>query len=126
MSLHDHVLALGLGSAAAGLLLIASPHQDADRAGHHLSLQAGPLALELGGPALVRLGAHADCLSQGCPLLGLSFETSAAPQRTPGEARRVQTCETGTLQRSWFIAERADEGLGQERRVCETARPETA
>ena len=126
MSLYDHALALGLGSAAAAVLLFASPDHNAGEAGRRLSLQTGPLALELGGPARIRLGAQTDCLSQGCPFLSLSVEASGATQGAPGETRRVQTCETRTLQRSWFIAERADEGLGQQGRVCETTRPETA
>lgn len=126
MSLYDHVLALALGSAAAGLLLVASPGPDAVESGRRLNLQTGPLALEIGGPEHIRLGARTDCLRQGCPLMSLTFERSAPPQGAPGESRRVQTCETGALQRGWFIAERADEGFGEERRVCETASPETA
>lgn len=126
MSLHRHVLALGLGSAAAALLLLATPDHLAEDPEPRLTLTTGPLTLELGGPALVRLGTQTACFSQGCPVLDISFERSGALQRPPGEPRRVQTCETRTLERSWFIAERADEGFGEQGRVCETARPETA
>ena len=126
MSLYDHVLASSLGSAAAVLLLVTSSGHHSEETGRRLSLQAGPIALEIGGPALVRLGARTDCLSQGCPLLQASFERLPAPQGPPREARRVQTCETRGLERGWFIAKRADEGLGEQGRVCETASPETA
>lgn len=126
MSLHDHVLALGLGSAAAALLLLATPDHTAEDPGPRLTFTSGPLTLELGGPAFVRLGAQSDCVSQRCPVLDISFESSGALQRPPAETRRVQTCETRTLERSWFIAERADEGFGEQGRVCEASRPETA
>lgn len=125
MSLHRHVLALGLGSAAAALLLLATPDHAAEDPGARLNFTTGPLTLELGGSAFVRLGTQTECLSQGCPVLDLRFESSGALQRPPGEPRRVQTCETRTLERSWFIAERADQGLGEQGRMCKTARPET-
>ena len=87
MPVSDHVLALTLGSVAAGLLLLASPGQAGGAAGAHVQLQSGPLTLELGGPAYMRLGARADCLSRRCPLLNLSFEPSSPAQGAPGEAR---------------------------------------
>ena len=126
MSLHHHVLALGLGSAAAAILLLVTPdHATPDR-GPRLNLATGPLTLELGGASFVRLGAQTGCFSQGCPVFDIRYESSGPLQRSPDETRRVQTCETRALERGWFIAERADEGFGEQRRVCETARPETA
>ena len=125
MSLHHHVLALGLGSAAAALLLLVTPDHATHDRGSRLNLATGPLTLELGWPAFVRLGTQTDCFSQGCPVFDIRYERSGALQSSPDEPRRVQTCETRTLERSWFIAERADEGFGEQGRVCETARPET-
>ena len=40
----------------------------------------GPLALELGGPKRISLGARTDCLQQGCPILNVAIARSAAPQ----------------------------------------------
>jgi len=126
MSLSDHILALTLGSAAAGLLLLSSQGEAAHEPGARMQLQSGPLMLELGGPDWARLGTRSDCLRQSCPLLHIRYQRSAAPQGAPGETRRMQTCETGAFERSWFIAEHADEGLGEQGSVCEAARPETA
>ena len=126
MSVYDQALALALGSAAAGLLLTTSPGSTAGTPHAAVRLQTGPLALDLGGPGWARLASSSDCLSRGCPLLRVSLERSAAPEAAPEQSRGVKTCQTGPLDRGWFIAERADEGFGEERRVCEAARPETA
>jgi len=127
MSPSDHILALTLGSTAAALVLAFSSAQAGDpERGQHLEVQIGPLALNLGGQERISLGARTDCLRQGCPILNVAIARSAAPQTAPGESRRVKTCETGAFQRAWFIAERADEGFGEQGRVCKATGAETA
>jgi len=127
MSPSDHILALTLGSTAAALVLAFSSAQAGDpERGQHLEVQIEPLALNLGGQERISLGARTDCLRQGCPILNVAIARSAAPQTAPGESRRVKTCETGAFQRAWFIAERADEGFGEQGRVCKATGAETA
>ena len=126
MPMSDRVLALALGSAAAGVLLAISPLQGQSPGGHRLHVQTGPIALELGGATLVRLKARSDCLDQACPWLAMRYQRSTAPKGAPGESHRIETCQSARLERGWFIAERADEGLGEQGRVCEPASAETA
>lgn len=126
MPISDRVLALALGSAAASVLLAVSPLQEQGQSGHRLQIQSGPIALELGGATLVRLRARSDCLDRACPWLALSYQHSTASQGAPGESHRIETCQSARLERGWFIAERADEGLGEQGRVCKPASAETA
>lgn len=126
MSHYDRILALTVGSIAAGVLLVGGPAAEPRVRHHHLQLQTGPLTVKLGGPGLARIDTAPNCLEQACPMLALSLEASAPAQGAPRQSRRMQACQPGALHRGRLIAERADERLGEQGRMCEPARPEAA
>lgn len=126
MSHYDRILALTVGSIAAGVLVVGGPASDPVARHHHLQLQTGPLTVQLGGPGLARIDTAPNCLEQACPMLSLSLGTSAPAQGAPEQSRRMQACQPGALHRGGLIAERADESLGEQGRMCEPARPEAA
>lgn len=126
MSHYDRILALAVGSIAAGVLLVSGPVAEQRSRHPSLQLQTGPLTVQLGGPRLARIKTVPNCLEHACPLVALSFETSAPTQGAPQQPRRMQACQPGALHRGWLVAERADKGLGEQGRVCEPARAEPA
>lgn len=126
MSHYDCILALAVGSIASGALLVSGPASVSDSGRHHLQLQTGPVTVQLGGPGLARIDTAPNCLAHACPLVALSFGASSPAQGAPQQPRRMQACQAGTLHRGRLVADRADERLGEQGRVCEPARAETA